>query len=256
MQLSMILHLRLQKDSRLSWIEPGSHVIDRHLDRGIRNPSGVLDHRSQGVPVHYAAEHVVLILQLHPIAQRAFKVAEVQFAAAGRLHAAKESFLGHGSESYRVTSCAMLAALLMAVTVSTADPFHNAAWLTIPVEPSAIESARWIWAKTGDQVPTAENAPAGTIVLLRDFDYAGENRVRLTFSCDNRCIVQLNNVEVGRSDDWRSPKTVMLQPQPGRNTLRISATNDAANGAKNPGGFIAALEIGDQVVITDSSWRS
>ena len=150
----------------------------------------------------------------------------------------------------------MLTALLMAVSISSADPFGGAAWLTVPQEISAIESARWIWAKMGDTTPTAENALAGTVILLRDFEYEGENRVRLTFTCDNRCAVYLNDVEVGRSDDWSSPKTVMLQPKVGKNTLRVSATNDVANGTKNPGGFIASLEIGSRVIITDSAWRS
>ena len=150
----------------------------------------------------------------------------------------------------------MLAALLMVASVSAQDPFNGAAWLTVPTEPSVIESARWIWAKTGATVPTAENAQSGTVVLTRDFEYAGENRVRLTFTCDNRCVVFLNDTEVGRSDDWRSPITVMLQPRLGRNILRVSATNDVADGAKNPGGFIAALEIGPRVVVSDAAWGS
>src|SRR5688572_1488206 len=150
----------------------------------------------------------------------------------------------------------MLVALLMVASVSAQDPFHEAAWLTVPSQLSAIETANWIWPKTTDQAATAENAPSGTVVLTRDFEYAGENRVRLTFTCDNRCVVFLNDSEIGRSDDWRSPKTVMLQPRLGRNTLRVSATNDVADGAKNPGGFIAALEIGPRVVVSDSAWRS
>ncbi|MDQ2985153.1 MAG: glycoside hydrolase family 78 protein [Armatimonadota bacterium] len=150
----------------------------------------------------------------------------------------------------------MLAALLMAISITSDDPFHGAAWLTVPSKPSAIESARWIWAKTGAVVPTAEDAPAGTVVLTRTFESTDGRNVSLTFSCDNRCKVYLNGKEEASSDDWRSPTSVSLLTRQGANTLRVIATNDVAGGTKNPGGFIASLEIGGRVIVTDQSWQS
>ena len=148
----------------------------------------------------------------------------------------------------------MLVPLLMAVTLS-ADPFGAAAWLTVPSETHAIESARWIWVKTGTLVPTADNAPAETVVFTKDFESAN-GRVLVTFAADNRCKVFLNGAEQAAAEDWRSPQSVNLRTRVGTNTLRVVATNDAAVGNKNPAGFIASLQFDDKVVVTDSYWTS
>jgi hypothetical protein len=147
--------------------------------------------------------------------------------------------------------CCLAAA---AIGMNVADPFFGAAWLTVPESHAAIQRAHWIWQKTTEVTPTTANAPAGEATFRRDFDSSG-GQGKLTFACDNRCVVFLNDIEVGRSEDWASPTQVLLDGlRNGANTLRVEATNDAATGNMNPAGFIAALEVDGKEILSDATW--
>ncbi len=81
-------------------IDAGGEPVDHHVpDVAARSTSGVLVVRRQRVPVGDEEEARVLVLQPHPVLQRAVVVAEVQ--RAGRAHAGKHAIREHG-QSERV----------------------------------------------------------------------------------------------------------------------------------------------------------
>ncbi|MBA3726038.1 MAG: family 78 glycoside hydrolase catalytic domain [Armatimonadetes bacterium] len=154
----------------------------------------------------------------------------------------------------------MLASIALMLTMTPVDPFHGAEWLTVPYKPHAIERAQWIWAKTSSELPTARNAPAGEVVIRREFEVAKlPSSARMHFACDNRAEVYLNGTHIGSSTDWRTPTEIDLTRalRNGLNSLRVVATNDSGPaGSTNPGGFIASIELGDSVIFTDKSWTA
>src|SRR5579884_361387 len=92
----MLLDMALQEDRALLRVEAAGDIVGGHLAGDARDLAGLLVASGQRVPVGDAAEHLVLILQAHPAAQRALQVAQVQRARSGRLHGTQQAF-GLGS---------------------------------------------------------------------------------------------------------------------------------------------------------------
>ncbi|MGI8924712.1 MAG: family 78 glycoside hydrolase catalytic domain [Fimbriimonadales bacterium] len=152
----------------------------------------------------------------------------------------------------------MLVSLVLMLTLSTSDPFHGAHWLTVPSKPHPIESASWIWAHSGGDTPTARGAPAGEVVLRREFEVVNlPASAIMYFACDNRAEVLLNGNRIGGSTDWRTQTEIELTGslRIGVNSLKVVAVNDPG-GPTNPGGFIAAIDFGEAVILTDKTWTA
>jgi alpha-L-rhamnosidase len=138
----------------------------------------------------------------------------------------------------------MLTALLAAiVSAATAQPH----WIA-PAAPVPVATApSWIWASApGVPVPTARNAPAGTVYLARAFDCPPGTTATLSLAADNSATAYLNGEEVLRSTAWSSLSTTDLTLRGGANLLVIEAVNDATPGIPpertiNPGGLIARV---------------
>jgi hypothetical protein len=115
MELRVLLHVRLPEDGTLRRVQPRGDVVRRHLVGELRDLRRTVGHRGERVPVHDAAEHLVLVLQAHPLAQRALQVAQVKDA--GGLHAAEKTLPCHDArlpcvvremvKSCTQTSCVM-----------------------------------------------------------------------------------------------------------------------------------------------------
>ena len=84
-QLRMLRHVRLDEERRDAGIQARGQPVDQDLAHELRQARGVLVAGGQHVPVGDEEEALVAVLQLHPVAQRAVVVAEVQ--PPGRPHA-------------------------------------------------------------------------------------------------------------------------------------------------------------------------
>ena len=84
----MFLHLGLDEDRRLGWVESCGEQISDRFERRIRDPRRIGVVGRQRVPVGDEVVAVVKILQTHPVPDRAEIVAEVD--AAGRAKAAED----------------------------------------------------------------------------------------------------------------------------------------------------------------------
>src|SRR3974390_10992 len=99
MQFGVLVNMRLDEQRAAFWIEPGRKVVDHDLERTLLEAGGVGVVGGQRMPVCNEEEAIVLVLQVHPVAQRPDVVAEVQLA--GGAHAAQdaaflvEQLIGH-----------------------------------------------------------------------------------------------------------------------------------------------------------------
>lgn len=155
---------------------------------------------------------------------------------------------------------------LALAAILTESPFAGATWLTVPKKASANEAAHWIWVqRPGEAKPTAANASAGTVRLLRRWTLPERpTRAHLWFTCDNSSRVRINGREVGRSTEWEQPQSVDIKDAlvPGENRIEVEATNGVGTlGSTNPGGFIfsidATLPSGrETALVSDAAWES
>ena len=81
--------MRLDEQRAALGIEAGREVVDHDLQRVLLDAARVGVVGGQRVPVGNEEEAVVLVLQAHPIAQRADIIAQVQLS--GRSHAAQDA---------------------------------------------------------------------------------------------------------------------------------------------------------------------
>src|SRR2546429_7400759 len=77
-QLRVLGHVRLDEQRRDPGIEAGRQPVDEHLVHVLLQVRGLVVAGREHVPVGHEEEALVLVLQLHPVAQRAVIVAEVQ----------------------------------------------------------------------------------------------------------------------------------------------------------------------------------
>src|SRR5437762_930884 len=77
-QLRVLGHVRLDEQRRDPGIEAGRQPVDEHLVHVLLQLRGLVVAGREHVPVGHEEEALVLVLQLHPVAQRAVIVAEVQ----------------------------------------------------------------------------------------------------------------------------------------------------------------------------------
>jgi len=138
----------------------------------------------------------------------------------------------------------MLASLLT-FTLLMDNPFKNATWLTVPA-PAHVTTAQWIWVqKPGQDVPTATNAPDGTVHLVREWNLASKpTNFKVTFTADNASTLSVNGTVVAKSGEWSNLTEVDIASKlkKGANRLDITATNTKGVPGKNPGGFLLAGE--------------
>ncbi len=77
-QLGVLGHVRLDEQRRDPGIEAGRQPVDEHVVHVLLQVCGLVVAGREHVPVGHEEEALVLVLQLHPVAQRAVVVAEVQ----------------------------------------------------------------------------------------------------------------------------------------------------------------------------------
>ena len=92
MQFGMLRHARLDEQRAFLRVQPGTQPVDDHVPHMLFEFRGVLVTGGQGVPVRDEKIAVVLVLQVHPIAQRAMVVPEMQLAR--RAHTRKNAAVG------------------------------------------------------------------------------------------------------------------------------------------------------------------
>src|SRR5579872_3834601 len=88
-ELGVLGHVRLDEEGCDPGVETGRQPVDQHLAHVLLQLPGVIVPGGEHVPVGDEEETLVLVLQLHPVAQRAVVVAEVQ--PAGGPHAGDDA---------------------------------------------------------------------------------------------------------------------------------------------------------------------
>lgn len=121
-----------------------------------------------------------------------------------------------------------------------------------------IASARWIW----DARVAGEHR---CVCFRRDFRVRTAGPAVLEIAADSDVVVWLNGCEIGRGQfsDWPQRKTFTTLDagaalRPGINSLAVLVYHrgaDFSDHAAGQPGLIASLRCGDQVIITDATWR-
>ncbi|MGI5227562.1 family 78 glycoside hydrolase catalytic domain [Actinoallomurus sp. CA-142502] len=142
----------------------------------------------------------------------------------------------------------------------TAFTGWHASWIGAPAQDSTapdLTGTNWIWYPEGDP---ATSAPAGTRYFRRTFDLtsvpAGS---RLVMTGDDGFTAWVNGTEVGgrepdpNLENWRHPIVVDVTDQlrTGTNTIAVADTNGKVSAA----GLLGRLELGEQRIDTDGSWK-
>ncbi len=91
MQLGMLLDVRLPEDRRLLGVHPGGDVVHRQLTGVFCDLVRMFVERRERMPIGDEDKGFILLLESHPVAERAFQVAQMQHSR--RLHAAYDPML-------------------------------------------------------------------------------------------------------------------------------------------------------------------
>ena len=78
MQFGVFGNLGLDEEGRDPGVQPGGQPVDEHGLHVFLKPCGVLVTGGQRMPVGDEEIALVLVLQFHPVAQRAVKIAQMQ----------------------------------------------------------------------------------------------------------------------------------------------------------------------------------
>jgi hypothetical protein len=158
-----------------------------------------------------------------------------------------------------------LASVAAVAMTQGSDPFAGVTWLTVPPAIAATEGARWIWVqRPGKPRPTLQAVPVETVRFVREWTLdEAPKAATVWFTADNACRVRLNGQEIGASTNWENLARVDVAARlrKGVNRLEVEATNGAATGAQNPGGFLlvaeATLPSGRrETLASDEGWTS
>ena len=119
-----------------------------------------------------------------------------------------------------------------------------------------LAKSSWIWHPAEDG---ANTVPAGTKYFKKVFqaDPSTIEAARMRVSADNSFVLWINDKEVCKGSDWKTPQNVSVGEylKPGTNVIAISVLNSEAS----PSGLIAALILDSkdgkqQLIPTDGSW--
>ncbi len=88
-QLGVLGHMRLDEQRGDARVQASGQPVDEHIPDVFLEPRGVIVAGREHVPVGDEEEALVLVLQLHPVTQRAVIVAQMQ--TAGRAHAGQHA---------------------------------------------------------------------------------------------------------------------------------------------------------------------
>ncbi|MDR3690640.1 MAG: glycosyl hydrolase [Fimbriimonas sp.] len=127
-------------------------------------------------------------------------------------------------------------------------------------DPVTVEAARWIWTPEGDP---AVSAPPGKRSFTKSFQVNAKRvaSARVAFTADNRFDLYMNGALVASGTDFHQVQSadVTRLLKPGRNDMRVDATNDGDT--PNPAGLIGALRIKTSdgqtsTIVTDATWST
>jgi hypothetical protein len=90
MKLHMLRDMRLNEDSSLLGVQPGTEPIKKNFPAVLPNTATVGIIRHQCMPVYYAVKAFVLVLQFNPVGKSSGQMTEVQLS--GRTHPAENPF--------------------------------------------------------------------------------------------------------------------------------------------------------------------
>jgi hypothetical protein len=107
-------------------------------------------------------------------------------------------------------------------------------------------SAHWIWNTDGADRGAAPGIP---IFFYATVTHAGatETAATVAYSGDDRAVLHVNGVYVGRDDDWMTVATQAVTLKPGLNIFEIEATNGVG-----PAGLVASIVSSDGTVLLNT----
>ena len=125
----------------------------------------------------------------------------------------------------------------------------TAGWISVPVTPSPLSGAKWLWvSRSGSPAATSNGGMEGVAVFRKAVPGEGK-AVLLAFRADNEAVVRLNGKEVASTKDWSQTVTAQVMLRKGENLLEARVANTKGTAA-NPGGFICSIGA----VKSDKSW--
>src|SRR5439155_23068786 len=116
-----------------------------------------------------------------------------------------------------------------------------------------LSGASWIWA-------AGKPRDNSTVWLRKSFELKGQpHPTWLQITADNRFVASVNGKEIGRAEDWRTPRAFDLSPllRAGKNEIIVEGWNQ-----DGPAGVIAAIAGSDPAgrplfrMVTDATWEA
>ena len=118
----------------------------------------------------------------------------------------------------------------------------------------SLTGAKWIWNSAG----AASSAPASTVYFRKTFTVDDPSKLTsamIRVNADDNETTYVNGVQVasmGNSFQTSAIADIKPQLQAGTNVIAVRA----ANASVGPSGLLAKLVLGDQTIITDTSWKT